>query len=150
MNTTQTEYDKQISHVVKNLEAKQEELQLEISDVNKNLSKRESVFNSKVTELLKGFKEGQERLKLAMLSDYVYKLQKAQDANKETINDLATDLKSQFANLSQEFKKDFMKSAENLQTHMRKQEEWKINLMEKLNGKIFFGICFPILSFLLK
>ncbi|XP_063402248.1 fibrinogen-like protein 1 [Mytilus trossulus] len=133
INTTQTEYDKQISHIVKNLEAKQEELQLEISEYNTNLSESESIFNSKITELLRGFKEGQERLKLAMLSDYLSKLQKLQDANRETINDFTTDLKSQFANLSQEFKRDFMKSAVNLQTHMKKQEEWKTNLMEKLN-----------------
>lgn len=147
INATKTEYDKKISHIVKNLEAKQEELQLEISDVNKNLSESESVLNSKITELLKGFQEGHERLKLVMLSDYLSKLQKSQDANRETINDLATDLKSQFANLSQEFKKDFRKSSVNVQTHMKKQEEWKINLMEKLNGKIFLEICFPILIF---
>ncbi|CAC5390290.1 Fibrinogen-like protein A,Ryncolin-4,Angiopoietin-related protein 1,Ficolin-3,Ficolin-1-B,Techylectin-5A,Ficolin-2,Ryncolin-1,Tenascin-R,Ficolin-1,Fibrinogen C domain-containing protein 1-A,Tenascin-X,Tenascin-N,Ryncolin-3,Fibrinogen C domain-containing protein 1,Ryncolin-2,Angiopoietin-related protein 2,Ficolin-1-A,Tenascin,Fibrinogen C domain-containing protein 1-B,Angiopoietin-4 [Mytilus coruscus] len=133
INTTKTEYDKHISNIVQNLEAKQGELQLQISDVHKNLSESESTFNTEITDLLSGFKQRQESLKLAMLSDYLSKLQQSQDATKQKINDLANDLKSQFANLSQELKKELMKNTIHSQTQRKELEKWKTNLMETLN-----------------
>ncbi|CAC5390295.1 ANGPT2 [Mytilus coruscus] len=133
LNKTKKEYDNHISKIVQSLEAKQSELQLEISDVNKNISESESTFNTEITALFSGFEQRQERLKLAMISEYLSKFQQSQDANNKKINDLANDLKFQFADLSQEFKEEFMKSTTNLQTQMQELEEWKTNVMATLN-----------------
>lgn len=135
LNTTKKGYDMQFSNIVQNLKAKQGELQLEISDVNKTLGESELTFNTKITALLSGFEERQESLKLAMLSDYLSKLQQSQDANKQQINDLETDLKSKFVNLSQELEKELMKSIIHSQTQTKELEEWKINLSETSKGK---------------
>ncbi|CAC5390000.1 ANGPT2 [Mytilus coruscus] len=133
LNTTKTEYDKKISNIVQNLKIKQEELQLEIYDVNKNLSESESIFNSEIIDLLSWFQQRQETLKLAMLSDYLSNLQQSQDDNKQTINDLASDLNSQFDNLSQKFKEELTKSTTYLQTQGNTFEDWKTNLMDTLH-----------------
>ncbi|CAC5389999.1 Fibrinogen-like protein A,Ryncolin-4,Angiopoietin-related protein 1,Ficolin-3,Ficolin-1-B,Techylectin-5A,Ficolin-2,Ryncolin-1,Tenascin-R,Fibrinogen-like protein 1,Fibrinogen C domain-containing protein 1-A,Tenascin-N,Ryncolin-3,Tenascin,Fibroleukin,Fibrinogen C domain-containing protein 1,Ryncolin-2,Techylectin-5B,Angiopoietin-2,Microfibril-associated glycoprotein 4,Ficolin-1-A,Ficolin-1,Angiopoietin-4 [Mytilus coruscus] len=119
LNSTMKEYDKHISNIVRILEAKQGELELEISDVNRNLSESESTFKTEITNLFSGFEQRQENLKLAMLSDYLSKLQQSQDANNKKMKDLASELKSQFADLTQEFREDL--------------KEWKTNLMAALN-----------------
>ncbi|CAC5385409.1 ANGPT2 [Mytilus coruscus] len=126
LNGTKEEYDKQISNIVQNLEVKQENLQHEVFKVYKNLSQSESNFNTEITDLLSGFDQRQESLKLAMLS----KLQKSQDTNNNKINDLASDLKSQFANLSQKLEG---KITSYLQTQRKELEEWRTNLTESLN-----------------
>ncbi|CAG2236298.1 ANGPT2 [Mytilus edulis] len=133
LNITQTEYDKKISHIVKNLEAKQEELQLEIFDINTNLSESQSIFNTEISYLLSGFQQKQERLKLAMISDYTSKIRQSEDLNKQKFVDLASEQKSQLADLSRELKEEFVKSTINLQTQKTELEEWKRNLMATLN-----------------
>ncbi|XP_052085421.1 angiopoietin-2-like isoform X1 [Mytilus californianus] len=130
LNGTKKEYDKKMSNIVQNIEDKQEKIQLEISEVYKNLSESEFNYNTEITDLLSGFEHRQESLKLAMLSEYLTKLQKSQDYNNNKINDLASDLKSQFANLSQELDG---KITAYLQIQRKELEEWRINLTESLN-----------------
>ncbi|CAG2228208.1 ANGPT2 [Mytilus edulis] len=132
LNTTKMEYDKRFSNIVQNLEAKQKEITLEVSEFYKNLSESESAFDTKIKDSLSGFEHKKESLKLAMMSEYLSKLQQSQDANNQKFNDLANDLKSHFANLSQDFKDDFKKSTINLQTKAQELEEWKTNLTETL------------------
>ncbi|XP_052090050.1 angiopoietin-2-like isoform X2 [Mytilus californianus] len=136
LNTTKKEYDKRFSNIIQNLKAKQREIKLEVSEVYKNLSESKSTFNTELTDLLSGFEHRQESLKLAMLSEYLSKLQQSQDSNNQKFHDLASDLKSQFANLSQELKEEFMKSTTNLQIQRQELEEWKTNLMETLNDTL--------------
>ncbi|XP_063402247.1 fibrinogen-like protein 1 [Mytilus trossulus] len=133
LNKTKKEYDKHISKIVQSLEEKQSELQLEISDVNKNLNESESSLNIEITKLLSGFEQRQERLKLAMISEYTSKIRQSEDANKQKIIDLASEQKSQLADLSRELKEEFVKSTTNLQTQSKELEEWKTNLMATLN-----------------
>ncbi|VDI60368.1 Hypothetical predicted protein [Mytilus galloprovincialis] len=130
LNTTKKEYDKRFSNIVQNLEAKQREITLEISEVYRNLSESKSTFNTEITDLLSVFEHRQESLKLAMMSEYLSKLQQSQDANNVKINDFASAQKSQFAELSRELKEEFKKSSTNLQTKMQELEEWKTNLMK--------------------
>lgn len=140
LNKTKKEYDKHISKIVQSLEEKQSELQLEISDVNKSLNKSESTVNTKITKLLSGFEQRQERLKLAMISEYTSKIRQSEDAINQKFIDLASEQKSQFADLSRELKEEFVKSTTNLQTQSKELEEWKTNLMTTLNGKIILYI----------
>ncbi|CAC5425671.1 unnamed protein product [Mytilus coruscus] len=118
---------------VRNLGAKQREITLAISDVYKNLSESESTFNTEIKDSLNGYEHRQESLKLAMMSEYLSKLQQSQDVNNRKFKDLASDLKSHFATLSQEFKEEFKKSTTDLQSERQEFEEWKTNLMETLN-----------------
>ncbi|XP_063402494.1 angiopoietin-related protein 7-like isoform X2 [Mytilus trossulus] len=136
LNTTKKEYDKRFSNIVQNLEGKQKAITREISEVYKNLSESESAFNTEITDSLSGFEHRQESLKLAMMSEYLSKLQQSQDANDHKFNDLACDLKSHFANLSQELREEFKKSTTNLQIKSQALEEWKTNLMETLNKTV--------------
>lgn len=70
-----------------------------------------------------------------MISEYVSKLQESQNANNNKINDLASDLKSQFAALSHHFKEELTKVSSDWKTQKRELEEWKTNLTDSLNGK---------------
>ncbi|XP_052090213.1 angiopoietin-2-like [Mytilus californianus] len=132
LNTTKKEYEKRFSNIVQNLEAKQKEITLEVSEVYKNLSESESAFNTEITDSLNGFEHRQESLKLAMMSEYLSKLQQSQDTNNRKFNDLASDLKSHFNNLSQEFKEEFKKSTTDLQSERQELGDWKTNLMKTL------------------
>lgn len=132
LNGTKEEYDKKMSNIVQNLDDKQEEIQLEISEVYKNLSESELNFNTEITDLLSGFEHRQESLKLAMLSEYLSKLQESQNANNNKINDLASDLKSRFATLSQDFKEELTKVSTHWKTQKKELEEWKTNLTDSL------------------
>ncbi|XP_071137224.1 fibrinogen-like protein 1 [Mytilus edulis] len=134
LNKTKSEYDRHISKIVQTLKAKQSELQLEISDVNKNINESESTFKNEITDLLSGFEQRQESLKLAMLSEYLAKLQQSQETNNQKINDVADNLKSQFANLSQSIKEELTISTTYLQKQGNTFEDWKMNLMDKLHG----------------
>ncbi|XP_071135872.1 angiopoietin-2-like [Mytilus edulis] len=136
LNTTKKEYDKRFSNIVQNLEGKQKAITREISEVYKNLSESESAFNTEITDSLSGFEHRQESLKLAMMSEYLSKLQQSIDVNNRKFNNLTSDLKSHFANLSQELREEFKKSTTNLQSKSQALEEWKTNLMETLNKKI--------------
>lgn len=142
LNKTKSEYDRHISKIVQTLKAKQSELQLEISDVNKNINESESTFKKEITDLLSEFEQRQESLKLAMLSEYLAKLQQSQETNNQKINDLADNLKSQFASLSQSIKEELTISTTYLQKQGNIFEDWKMNLMDKLHGKVFLSICY--------
>lgn len=138
LNKTKNEYDRHISKIVQTLKAKQSELQLEISDVNKNINESELTFKKEIADLLSGFEQRQESLKLAMLSEYLAKLQQSQETINQKINDLADNLKSQFASLSQSIKEELTISTTYLQKQGNTFEDWKMNLMDKLHGKVFF------------
>ncbi|CAC5381692.1 unnamed protein product [Mytilus coruscus] len=75
MNTTKTEYNKQISQIVQNLEAKHEELQIEISNVNKNVFQRridgKTSFDRNWIEHKEGFGDPQKEYWLERLSLHI-------------------------------------------------------------------------------
>ncbi|XP_076079664.1 fibrinogen-like protein 1 [Mytilus galloprovincialis] len=134
LNKTKNEYDRHISKIVQNLKAKQSELQLEMSEVKRNISESESTFNKEIKDLLSWFQQRQESLELSMLSEYLAKLQQSQETNNQKIIDLADNLKSQFANLSQSIKEELTISTTYLQTQGNIFEDWKMNLMDTLHG----------------
>ncbi|CAC5378264.1 Fibrinogen-like protein 1,Fibrinogen-like protein A,Fibroleukin,Ryncolin-4 [Mytilus coruscus] len=130
MKKTKEGYDMKISDMIQNLQAKEVKVQEEMSEVYKDLNASEANFNEKMTDLLSGFEQKQESLKLAMLSEYLSKLQVSHDTNKKQIIDLANDLKSQFANVSRNVKDELKEVNTYLQTQTKELEEWKTNLME--------------------
>ncbi|VDI44537.1 Hypothetical predicted protein [Mytilus galloprovincialis] len=133
LNDSKENYDKKMLNIMRDLEDKQEKIQLEITKGYKNLSESESNFNTVITDLLSGFEHRQESLKLSMISEYLSKLQESQNANNNKINDLASDLKSQFATLSHDFKEELTKVSSDWKTQKRELEEWKTNLTDSLN-----------------
>ncbi|CAC5422054.1 unnamed protein product [Mytilus coruscus] len=126
MKETKEGYDLKISDIIQNLQANEGKVQEEMSEVYKNLNASEANFNEKLTDLLSGFEQKQESLKLAMLSEYLSKIQVSHDTNNKQIIDLANGLKTQFVNFSQNIKGE-------LQTQKKELEEWKANLMETMN-----------------
>lgn len=147
LNDSKEEYDKKMSNIVHNFEGKQAKIHLEISEVYKNLTKSESNFNTEITDLLSKIEHKQETLKLTMISEYLSKLQESQNSNNNKINDLASDLKSQFVTLSQDFKEELTKVSSNWKTQKRKLDEWKTNLTDSLNGKTVLQHLTPLLCF---
>lgn len=139
LNKTKKEYDKHISKIVQSLEEKQTELQLKISDVNKNISESESTFKTEITDLLNGFEQKQKTLKVAMLAEYLSKLQQSQVESNQTMNDIASDLYSQFDNFTKTFKEEFKKS---MKTQRQELQEWKTSFMKTLNGKMIYSNSF--------
>ncbi|XP_052087276.1 fibrinogen C domain-containing protein 1-B-like isoform X2 [Mytilus californianus] len=129
MKETKEGYDMKISDIIQNLQANERKVQEEMSEVYINLNASEANFNKKMTDLLSGFEQKQESLKLAMLSEYLSKLQVSHGTNNKQIIELANDLKTQFANLSRNIKDE-------LQTQKKDLEEWKTNLIEKLNDTL--------------
>ncbi|CAG2192813.1 ANGPT2 [Mytilus edulis] len=127
MKTAKEGYDNNISSIITNLQAKEGKVQEKMSEVLKNLNASEANFNEKMTDLLSGFEHKQESLKLAMLSEYLSKLQVSHDTNNQQIIDLANDLKTQFANFTRNIKDE-------LQTQKSDLEEWKTNMLETMNG----------------
>ncbi|CAG2212163.1 ANGPT2 [Mytilus edulis] len=134
MKTTKERYDNKISSIIRNLQAKEGKVQRKMSEVLKNLNGSEANFNEKMTDLLSGFEHKQESLKLAMLSEYLSKLQVSHDTNNQQIIDLANDLKSQFANLSRNIKDESVEVKSYLQTQTKELDEWKAKLMETIKG----------------
>ncbi|VDI00557.1 Hypothetical predicted protein [Mytilus galloprovincialis] len=132
MKTTKEGYDNNISSIITNLQAKEGKVQEKMSEVLKNLNASEANFNEKMTDLLGGFEHKQESLKLAMLSEYLSKLQVSHDTNNQQIIDLANDLKSQFAHLSRNIKDESVEVKSYLQTQTKELDEWKAKLMETI------------------
>ncbi|XP_063401983.1 angiopoietin-2-like [Mytilus trossulus] len=132
MKTTKEGYDKKISSIITNLQAKEGKVQEEMSKVYKNLTTSEANFNEKTTDLLSEFEHKQESLKLEMLSEYSAKLQVSHDTNNKQIIDLANNLKSQLANLSRNIKDESVEVKSYLQTQNKELDEWKTKLMETI------------------